>query len=59
MKPGEAGTMLAGGVSHRYRKYRFAEAWKAGTMGPPVHSKPGHCVGPLGLEHPLESAPGG
>ncbi|QDV41113.1 hypothetical protein Enr13x_09510 [Stieleria neptunia] len=51
--------MLAGGVSHRYRKYEFAEAWKAGTMGFPVHSKRGHCVGPLGLEHSFESSPGG
>ncbi|PAY17650.1 hypothetical protein CKO51_20720 [Rhodopirellula sp. SM50] len=52
-----AGTMLAGGVSHRYRKNGFTEAWKAGTMELPVHSKPGHCVGPLGLEYSFEPTP--
>ncbi|QDV46837.1 hypothetical protein Enr13x_67460 [Stieleria neptunia] len=51
--------MLAGGVSHRYRKNGFAEAWKAGTMWLRVHSKPGYCVDPLGLGRAFESTPGG
>ncbi|QDV41728.1 hypothetical protein Enr13x_15710 [Stieleria neptunia] len=59
MKPGGLAQCLPVVSATGIGRYRFAEAWKAGTMGLPGHSKPGHCVGPLGLGYSFESTPGG